>query len=43
MSRERGGASRKHVGEMERLAKEDSFIIQALLNETAINIAPQMV
>lgn len=40
VSRRRGSASRKHVGEMERLAEEDSFIIQDLLNETVINIAP---
>lgn len=39
----KGRCFRKHVGEVERLAKEDSFIIQDLLNETAINIAPQMV
>lgn len=39
----KGRCFQKHVGEMQGLAKEDSFIIQDLLNETAINTAPQMV
>lgn len=41
MSTGRGDTAKKHAREMEKLAEEDSFIIQNLLNETAIKVAPQ--
>lgn len=36
----KGGTSKKRAREMEKVAEEDSFITQDLLNETAIKVAP---
>lgn len=38
---EKGDTARKHAREMEKLAEEDSFIIQDLLNKAAIKGSPQ--